>query len=107
MKTKNKTKQKAGKFFFMSTSFFNKFFQPRLCGNPDHPSKKWFWGTLYPSLALQTFLFSKPKIYHRGHDSANLGEKSIFPGFRAYQSLGDQMLTGWEAYEPQASIARQ
>ena len=106
MKTKNKTKQKAEKFFSSRPPFSISFFNRDYAATLTTPVKKWFWGTLYPSLALQTFLFSKPKISHRGHDSANLGEKSIFPGFRAYQSLGDQMLTGWEAYEPQASTAR-
>ena len=64
------------------------------------------FGNLSPEFNPSSGPLLEAKFSHQGYDSANLGEKSIFPRFRAYQSLGDQMLTGWEAYEPQASTAR-
>ena len=68
-------------------------------------SKNGFWD-LSASKKSQTVLFSKPIVLAGAANSTNLGEKSIFPRFLAYQSLGDQMLSGWEAYMPQASTAR-
>jgi hypothetical protein len=56
-----------------------------------------FSGPLAPSEGFKTITNSQPHLPHSGHVSTDLGVKSIFPRFRAYKSLGDQMLSGWGA----------
>jgi len=73
---------------------------PRLCRSLAHGGQKLVLGTSLPEFSPSNGPLLEAKFSHRGHDNANLGQKSIFPRFRAYQSFGDQMLTGWEAYEP-------
>jgi len=64
------------------------------------------FGTSCPEGRLQNDPHLEAKFSHREHASTNLGVKSTFPRFRAYQSLSNQMLSGWEAYVPQPSTAR-
>ena len=75
---------------------------PRSC----HGGQKLVLGIFFPEFNPSDGPLLEAKYSHRGHDSAKLGEKLIVPRFRADQFLGEQMLTGWEAYEPQASTDR-
>ena len=58
-----------------------------------HGDEKLVLGIFHPEFNHSNGPFPEAKYSRRGHDSAKLGEKSILSRFRAYQFLGDQMLT--------------
>ena len=59
---------------------------------------------LWPEQNLPNGPLLEAKFSRRGLDSTDWGGKSIFPRFRAYQSLGDQMLTNWKPKNPRPAL---